>query len=62
MFVKPIDNDLENLKDEIKKAFLETVKARAVERVIYDNKDRLEKYYAEVSNKMATEVMKEFPL
>ena len=60
--MNPTNKELGELKEEIKKAFLEEIKRRAVERLFSDNKDRLERYYATISNNLSQEVSKEFPL
>jgi hypothetical protein len=60
--MKPNEKDLLEIQEEIKKAFLETVKRRAVERLLSDNAERLERYYASVSSKVSEQVVTEFPL
>lgn len=60
--MRPDESDLEKITESVKEAFLQTVKQRAVDRLIKDNNDRLERYYAKLSNELSEKIQKEFPL
>lgn len=60
--MQPNKQDLENLKSQVKESFLQIVKQRCIERLLRDNDDRLQKYYATVSHELAESIAKEFPL
>ena len=52
----------DSFKGDVKAQFLAEVKRRIIERIFFEQKDRLENYFARMSNELAEDIKTDFPL